>query len=61
MAAVMLLVVNCGEAASQQATIKIKPEQKLQVMKGWEATAQAAESYSRAFDNYKEKLSNARE
>jgi len=52
----LLLVVNCGEAASQQATIKIKPEQKLQVMKGWEATAQAAESYSPAFDNYKEKL-----
>lgn len=55
-AAALLLIVNCGEAASQQATIIIKPEQKLQVMSGWEATAQAAESYSPAFENYKERL-----
>ena len=54
-----LTAVGCGEAAPQQATIKINREQKFQIVSGWEATAQAGESYSKAFENYREKLFDA--
>ena len=52
----LLIVAGCGEAAPQQASITINAQQKFQIMTGWEATAQAGESYSAAFSNYKEKL-----
>jgi O-glycosyl hydrolase len=55
---VLLVNANCGEAAPEQAIIKINPQQKFQIMTGWEATAQAGESYSPAFDKYKEELFN---
>lgn len=53
-----LFVIDCGEATPQQAVIKINPQQKFQKMSGWEATAQAGESYSPAFEKYKEELFN---
>lgn len=52
----LLIVADCGEAAPQQVNIKLNPQQKFQIMTGWEATAQAGEHYSAAFENYKEKL-----
>ncbi|MEQ1762326.1 MAG: glycoside hydrolase family 30 beta sandwich domain-containing protein, partial [Pyrinomonadaceae bacterium] len=51
-----LAVVNCGQATPQQTVITLDPQQKFQMISGWEATAQAAESYSPAFANYKERL-----
>jgi hypothetical protein len=54
-----VFLFDCGESAPQQAVIKINPQQKFQTMTGWEATAQAGESYSKAFDKYKEKLFDA--
>lgn len=55
-AALLLLVIDCGEATPQQVFIKIDPQQKFQIMTGWEATAQTGEHHSKAFDKYKEKL-----
>jgi hypothetical protein len=57
-AVALLTTVNCGEAAPQQAVIKIIPQQKFQIITGWEATAQAGESYSPAFEKYKQELFN---
>ncbi len=55
----LLTAFGCGEAVPQQASIKINRERKFQTIIGWEATAQAGESYSKAFENYKEKLFDA--
>lgn len=52
----LLNLIGCGAAVPEQAVIKLNPQKKFQTMTGWEATAQAAESYSTAFDIYKNKL-----
>lgn len=49
-------VFSCGEAAPQQAVITIDANQKFQTISGWEATAQAGESYSARFADYQSKL-----
>ena len=54
--AALLAVFGCGEAAPQQATIKLDPQRKFQIITGWEATAQAGENHSPAFELYKDEL-----
>lgn len=49
-------ISNCGTVEPQQAKIKLNPQQKFQIITGWEATAQSGEHHSPAFGNYKEKL-----
>lgn len=53
---VISFLANCGARAPAQAVIKINAQKTYQTMSGWEATAQAGQSHSRAFPNYKEKL-----
>lgn len=55
-AAFLSIIINCGAFTPQQADIKLNLQQKFQTITGWEATAQAGEFYSAAFENYKEKL-----
>lgn len=48
--------MNCAGFAPQKATIKIDARQKFQTISGWEATAQAGENNSAAFEKYKDEL-----
>ncbi len=57
--AILIFAIHCGEAAPQDATIKLNPQRKFQTINGWEATAQAGEHYSKAFGKYKDQLFKA--
>lgn len=53
---ILLFMTGCWKTEPQEVSIKLNPQQKFQIISGWEATAQAAQYNSRAFDKYKEKL-----
>lgn len=54
--AVSLLFTDCGTSALRQTTVEIDAGRKFQTITGWEATAQAGEHYSPAFEKYKNEL-----
>lgn len=56
LALTMPLSAGCGPIWQQDAIITIRPEQKFQVINGWEAVAQGGQEVSRAFPNYRERL-----
>lgn len=53
---VLLSVIDCRQATPQEASIKLDPKQKHQKITGWEATAQAGQLYSAAFNKYSARL-----
>lgn len=55
-AAHLLLLAGCGPVGPQEASIKVNPEIRYQMITGWEATSQSGEIESRAFPLYKEQL-----
>lgn len=52
----MLGITNCRAVAPQQAVIKLNPQEKFQIITGWEATAETGQNDSPAWQNYKNEL-----
>ena len=53
---ILCFMTNCGETVPQEVVIKLRPEQKFQIITGWEATSQSGQNNSPAFEKYKDKL-----
>lgn len=51
-----VMAAGCGESIPQNAVIAVLPQEKFQIISGWEATAQAGQDHSKFFDSYKDKL-----
>jgi hypothetical protein len=52
----LLSSVSCGASPPQEATITLNPEEKFQIITGWEAVAQAGQDASSSFPKYRDKL-----